>query len=432
MITRVFLYNTSWLLAYYYCLTALPYLMATRNVVRLYSKEKLFVGRATRQRRTEETRWARYSTIFLGPSGVLLQTTISLKQWRKQKSCGRPRICRPTLRDPQAFTPGTKMPKPPPLTDGERADLITYLRQATAEGPTEGIEGYDLSKDVFFYNHVHSILEHHCGNCHGHTTPLTSIKLRGTLLETYDELFTTSGKSPLIVPGNKSRSRLMDFLDGTKHFVTLSPLEKDILGSWIDKGAPPGDGPFATRQMLVKDAGGGEIRHIYCFADADITFARVELIDQRTGITLFTDWSKVGDSRWLHWVPDHGLILPGQVSVRITLTANAQVTSKAKLDNISSIFILPTNELSEFVLGEYEKLARYERNPVKLGTDKEGTFFYFLDYPSDVRIKIYRSELNSSSLDVIEEKNVPLDRRPRGGLLVANVFNPGTTAPSFK
>ena len=67
--------------------------------------------------------------------------------------------------DPQAFTPGTKMPKPYGLNDQDRKDVVAYLRKIIALGPADGIEEYAKNVEIVFYGQIQNIIGHYCSEC---------------------------------------------------------------------------------------------------------------------------------------------------------------------------------------------------------------------------------------------------------------------------
>ena len=317
-------------------------------------------------------------------------------------------------KDPQAFTPGTTMPNPGPMTDKERLDLIAYLRQATAIDPANGVEAYDLRQGVFFNDHIHNILDHYCGECHGHRTPLPASKLRGALLETYDEITRDSINGRLVIPGDVEHSILVNFLDGSKHFVTLSKLEKDLVKRWIQGGALKGSSDLSSkRRLLAYNVNKNEANHIYCLVGDGVVFARLDVIDQDSGKIYYTDWFHSNERQWLHWTIPAIRPWPDRVAVTLTLTGDDNTLALEDSDKTSTLFAANDLELTDYLLENYAKKARFEWNPIHSGADKFGSFHYYLYHASDVLIQIYRSELGSSPVKEINEPNVQSGERSK-------------------
>jgi hypothetical protein len=138
-----------------------------------------------------------------------------------------------------------------------------------------------------------------------------------------------------------------------------------------------------------------------------LIFARTDVIDQKTGIVYFTGWVKSDKSQWLHWTPQPDQSWPDKVTVILTLTADDPTAPGSVTDSISSLFIANSSDLTEVILKQYAQFARFLENPVRFGADKSGRFYYFLNYPSDIQIQIYRSEPGSLPLHEINDQNVP-------------------------
>lgn len=299
--------------------------------------------------------------------------------------------------DPRKFTPGTKMVYAGMKKESDRRDLIAYLRVATAIEPTPGIESYDLSHGVFFNTHIQKLFQHYCGECHSHDGKLPAAKVKGTLLQTFEEVTRINTGGPLIVAGHPEHSRLMNFLVGTRHFTTLTPREYGMVRDWIAGGALEGVAQGETRRMLAKDVRSQAIKEIYCLVAADFTFARLDILNKETGQLYLSDWFKSTSRRWVHWTVAPNTAWPDQVDVALTLLSGGASTS--------ATFVLSKDELSDAMLGKYEQFVTFHKNPLT-SSDRSGAFDYFVQSPTDVELTIAASKPGSPLLYSKKLRNV--------------------------
>jgi hypothetical protein len=159
--------------------------------------------------------------------------------------------------------------------------------------------------------------------------------------------------------------------------------------------------------VLIQNINKTEASNIYCRVGDGLIFARVDVVDPRTGISHFTDWVRSDKSQWLHWTARADQSWPDLVNITLTLTADDPTLPKTIADKLSTLFIASESPLTEILLKKYAELAYFRENPVRVGKDKSGTFYYFLDYPSDLQIQIYRSESGARPLSEIKDENLP-------------------------
>jgi cytochrome c len=303
--------------------------------------------------------------------------------------------------DPRKFTPGTTMGYAGMKSASDRRDLIAYLRVATAIKPTPGIESYDLSHGVFFNEHIGRIFLHYCGECHSHDGKLPAAKVKGTLLQTFEEVTRINTGGPLLVVGHPEQSRLMNFLDGARHFTTLTPLEHDMVRDWIAGGAREGEAQGFTRRLLAEDVRSLGIKEIYCLVMANFTFARLDIFNKETGQLYLSDWFSSTARRWVHWTVAPDTNWPDRVEVSLTLFSGGVSAD----GGIAAIFVLSKDELSDAMLGKYEEFVTFHKNPLT-SSDRSGVFEYFVQRPTDVELTIAASKAGSALLYSKRLRNV--------------------------
>jgi hypothetical protein len=115
------------------------------------------------------------------------------------------------------------------------------------------------------------------------------------------------------------------------------------------------------------------------------------------------------NAQWLKWKVPTSRTWPEQIVIKLTLTSSDVTIRNASTDKISSLFIVSETELSDVVLEQYAKYARFEVNPINLNKDvpMPSVFWFYLNYPSDIDIKIYRSDGGLALFDEIKQRNLP-------------------------
>ncbi len=114
---------------------------------------------------------------------------------------------------------------------GSQANETLTTVQAPAQSSTTQA-GVDFWKDVY------PIFENHCLSCHG-----SQKQLAGFRVDHKEDFFSRDGRAPLIVPGQDSKSPLIEIVSGTKidmpmaNVHVLSGHDVAILKTWIDAGA---------------------------------------------------------------------------------------------------------------------------------------------------------------------------------------------------
>jgi hypothetical protein len=133
-------------------------------------------------------------------------------------------------------------------------------------------------------------------------------------------------------------------------------------------------------------------------------FARVDVIEHRTGQPYFTEWAR-GANTWLHWSMPVDRRWPEEVDVMLTLFPEAIGTNPAS--ELFSIFIVSHSQLDDFVLQQYKEFVDFRENPIRAAKDSSGVFTYYLRSPSDVEIRVFRSQPNSEPVYQKKDLNVP-------------------------
>lgn len=90
--------------------------------------------------------------------------------------------------------------------------------------------------EVSFANDVQPILEYRCGECH-----MGDFVSEGLRMDTYESLMAGSDHGAVIVPGDASRSLLVQQLvkgKMPKRGPKLTPVQIQTISDWIDAGAP--------------------------------------------------------------------------------------------------------------------------------------------------------------------------------------------------
>jgi cytochrome c len=310
--------------------------------------------------------------------------------------------------DPQKFTPGTYMTYPGLKDAKARADLIAYLRKATAVSPTPNIPDDQLVDGVFFYPHISSIIQNYCLECHGHQTILSPKQLNGMLLESYDEVTKVSLGGLFVRPGELENSLFTNFLDGDRHFVSLVDYEKRLVEKWIKSGARRGSGFFGERKLVLEDVDRANLYHIYCHTPREGVFARIDVVDPHSKQVYFTNWLRSASNGWIHWAASPDSFWPDRVDVELALYDIKENGQPANIDDgFVSIFVASQAALDDMVLQKYQEYVSFHNNPINSSTDTTGEFSYLVREKSDVTLRVGRSIQGAAAIFTFQDLHVP-------------------------
>jgi mono/diheme cytochrome c family protein len=126
---------------------------------------------------------------------------------------------------------------------------LTTVGPATAEGQTAG------EPAVSFIDHIRSIFERTCWNCHGAASQLSALDLR-----TRDGALEGGSRRAALVPGRAEESRLFRMVAGLDEPAMpmgkdgLTPPEIAALRAWIDDGAHWDEGGSTSATAAPEDA----------------------------------------------------------------------------------------------------------------------------------------------------------------------------------
>jgi mono/diheme cytochrome c family protein len=133
-----------------------------------------------------------------------------------------------------------KMPPQAKLTEGEIADITSWVKSGAFWPAVPGIAGGDRRNagdgGEFFEMHVRPILAKHCYSCH------TQTRMGGLQLDTRDHAFAGGKDGAVIVPGEPAKSllfRAVSYTEERKMPPTAKLKDEEIaaIKTWIDAGA---------------------------------------------------------------------------------------------------------------------------------------------------------------------------------------------------
>ncbi len=293
--------------------------------------------------------------------------------------------------NPQKFTPGTKMTYAGLHDRSKRADLIAYLRIATAVPPTDPTPE---DGGLTFHRNVRPILERYCDSCHGRETKLPPKRVNGFLSSTYDEVMSSGQGGDLVVPGHAERSAILTFLDGSRHFTSPTSREISVIERWINHGARVEPRSHTDKILFTYDIPSNDLAAISCLLPQD-TFARISLFDQDTTQVYFSDWSKADAApRWTTWPVKAEPSWPKLLGVRLSLSTEAE-----------TIFIIHRQRTDE-PLQNHEEGDTIDPNPINLNKIERAVFQIWVGQVSDVILKIFSTKSRESVWSK-NEKNLP-------------------------
>jgi len=119
--------------------------------------------------------------------------------------------------------------------------LILFLPSAYGQSHSAKVDGQIDEAGSIFVNHVLPVLKQKCSPCHGE-----ALKTDGLSIESRDSLLHGGKRGPAIVPGNPSKSLLIDAIeqDGILKMPPGSKLSDQEIAAfrrWIELGAPWAD-----------------------------------------------------------------------------------------------------------------------------------------------------------------------------------------------
>jgi hypothetical protein len=306
------------------------------------------------------------------------------------------------LTNPLKALPGTKMAFGGIRDAQDRADLIAYLRQATAPPPAFAAEDVPPDTKVSFTKHVAPVLATYCSGCHAHGDELPAKRVKGVLLKTHEEILIGGTSGKIVLPGHAALSPIMKFFDGPTHFTTPRPHEVDAVRRWIDEAAIDDSAQGNAPSMIIPGIDLSRPTLIYCSVDAPSAFLHVLALDSASGTVRYTDWEKVDSKKkWAEWAAPGGIKEPIDLHLRLLDEDN-------KTYMYNALFIVSKEKIQFELLKSIREYNRIEQNPTRLIEHKENTIHFWLDQSSDVMLTIWaRASAGSERVFQVSASDMP-------------------------
>lgn len=287
--------------------------------------------------------------------------------------------------DPRGFMPGTKMPFAGIPDAQRRADLIAFLRIATAPKPALSPTSVSDAEEVTFGDHVEPILRTYCHGCHGHGDQLTAQQLSGVLLTDYEEVMMGGTNGPIVVPGRPAVSPLLRFLDGSTHFTSPRSHEVSLIEKWIAAGANRGrtdrHGPNQKERIVVADVQLNAPKYVACISKRSRAFLHLVVERQSDGQIVYVDWDSVESGEAATWR------LPGLRGSDEAFTLSIFPTTGDQTAE-GTIFVFSDDEIPQDMLEKYGSNWAFIDNPIDLSSTTEGELQLWLEKDSNVEVSI--------------------------------------------
>ena len=167
---------------------------------------------------------------------ISLVLTLSLVSGILLAGCGTQVTIEPTATQ---VPPTETIPAPTETNTPTPTDIPTEIpTEVRTEPPTEvpAEASVEEASSVSFANDVFPIIQSRCVNCHGGER----IE-EGLLMRSYAEILAGSNNGPVIVPGDKANSLLVQLVTAQempKRGPKLTPPQVQIITEWVAAGAP--------------------------------------------------------------------------------------------------------------------------------------------------------------------------------------------------